>query len=241
MIPIRSRPRAGWPTTDVIIPALNEADSIPCVLRDIPWNSVRQVFVVDNGSSDGTAEAARRHGAIVVDEPRRGYGRACLAGIEAVCAHGDPPEVVVFLDGDYSDHPDELESLVRPLAEGSADLVVGSRILGQREPGALLPQARFGNLLAAGLIRMLYGLEVTDLGPFRAVRWATLVQLEMADVDFGWTVEMQVKAARHAVRYREVPVSYRKRIGVSKITGTFSGTVRAGYKILYTVFRQRFG
>ena len=152
--------------------------------------------------------------------------------------HADrPPEVVVFLDADYSDHPDELELVVGPIAAGRCDFVVGSRTLGRREPGALLPQARFGNLLASWLIRRLYGLHVTDLGPFRAIRWPVLLELQMEDVDFGWTAEMQVKAARSAVRYEEVPVSYRRRVGSSKITGTVSGTLRAGWKILYTVLR----
>jgi len=241
MIPDRVPPPRSWPTTDVIIPALDEVASIPRVLRDIPRECVRRIVVVDNGSTDGTAAAARAHGATVVEEPRRGYGRACLTGIETLRACDVPPEVVVFLDADYSDHPDELVHVVQPIADGSADLVVGSRVRGRRQPGALLLQARFGNLLAAFLIRALYGMRVTDLGPFRAVRWQTLLELGMADLDFGWTAEMQVKAARSGVRYQEVPVSYRKRIGVSKITGTVSGTLRAGYKILYTVFRHRLG
>jgi glycosyltransferase involved in cell wall biosynthesis len=229
-----------WPTTDVIIPALDERASLPLVLADIPVDRVREIVVVDNGSTDGTGAVARNHGATVVVEPRRGYGRACLTGIETLASRPRPPDVVVFLDADHSDHADELVSIVLPIAEGRADLVVGSRVLGQREPGALLPQARFGNLLASHLIRWLYGLHVTDLGPFRAVRWTTLLELRMADPDFGWTAEMQVKAARARVRYAEVPASYRRRVGVSKITGTVSGTLRAGWKILYTIFRNRF-
>ena len=226
-----------WPTTDVIIPALNEERSLPLVLRDLPRDRIREVLIVDNGSTDDTAAVANRMGATVVHESRRGYGRACLTGIETLARRKPPPEVVVFLDADYSDHPDELVRVVRPIAEGQAELVVGSRVLGQRTPGALLPQARFGNWLAARLIRWRYGLPVTDLGPFRAIRWETLVRLRMSDTDFGWTAEMQVKAARDGVRYREVPVSYRRRIGVSKITGTISGSVRAGWKILYTIYR----
>jgi glycosyltransferase involved in cell wall biosynthesis len=226
-----------WPTTDVIIPALNEERSLPLVLRDLPRDRIREVLIVDNGSTDDTAAVANRMGATVVHESRRGYGRACLTGIETLARRKPPPEVVVFLDADYSDHPDELVRVVRPIAEGQAEIVVGSRVLGQRAPGALLPQARFGNWLAARLIRWRYGLPVTDLGPFRAIRWETLVRLRMSDPDFGWTAEMQVKAARDGVRYREVPVSYRRRIGVSKITGTISGSVRAGWKILYTIYR----
>lgn len=228
-----------WPSVDVIIPAFNERESLPLVLADLPAELVRRVIVVDNGSTDGTAAAAARFGASVVHEARKGYGSACLAGIAALERPPGPPEVVVFLDADHSDHAEELASLVQPIADDRADLVVGSRALGRCEPGALLPQARLGNLLAAWLIRWLYGLHVTDLGPFRAIRWTTLCSLAMADTNFGWTAEMQVKAARAAVRYQEVPVSYRRRVGVSKITGTVSGTLRAGWKILYTVFRNR--
>lgn len=226
------------PIVDVIIPALNERESLPLVLRAIPGDAVREVVVVDNGSTDGSPEAAAAHGATVVHEPRRGYGSACLAGIAALRTRPRPPDVVVFLDADFSDHPEELPEVVRPIAAGEADLVIGSRTLGRRERGALLPQARFGNLLASWLIRRLYGVRVTDLGPFRAIRWPALLELGMRDTDFGWTAEMQVRAARRGLRYREVPVSYRRRVGVSKITGTVSGTVRAGYKILYTVFRH---
>ena len=226
-----------WPVVDVVIPALDERESIGRVLDDLPRERIRRIVVVDNGSRDGTGNVARDHGADLILEPRRGYGRACLSGIAELGPPLPPPDVVVFVDADYSDHPDELPSLVDPIARGEADLVIGSRALGQRERGALLPQARFGNMLAAWLIRLLYGLRVTDLGPFRAIRWHTLDALGMQDEDFGWTAEMQVKAARAGVRYREVPVSYRRRIGRSKITGTLSGTVRAGWKILYTVWR----
>jgi hypothetical protein len=216
----------------VVIPALDEEASLPRVLGDLP--PVR-VVVVDNGSSDGTARVAAAAGAEVVREPRRGYGRACLAGLAHLRA--DPPDVVAFLDADYSDHPEELPALLAPIAEGRADLVIGSRVLGERQAGALLPQARFGNLLACALIRWIYRQRYTDLGPFRAIRWSSLESLGMADTNFGWTVEMQVKAARRGLRVAEVPVRYRRRIGRSKITGTVAGTVRAGVKILYTVFR----
>lgn len=230
------------PIVDVVIPARNEEASLPLVLADLatlPRGLVRRVVVADNGSVDGTARVAREGGAVVVEAPRPGYGSACLAGLGWLRAHG-PPEVVVFLDADRSDHPEELPGLVEPIAWGEADLVIGSRILGRRERGALLPQARAGNLVACLLIRLLYRHRYTDLGPFRAIRWEALERLGMADPDFGWTAEMQVKALRHGLRVTEVPVSYRRRVGVSKITGTVRGTVLAGYKILWTVLRHAF-
>jgi glycosyltransferase involved in cell wall biosynthesis len=192
--------------------------------------------VVDNNSEDRTAEVAMEGGAQVVAEARPGYGSACLAGLEYLRAN-DPPDVVVFLDGDFSDHPEELPLVVRPILDGGADLVIGSRALGRRERGALLPQARMGNFVACLLVRLLYGHRFTDLGPFRAIRWPALERLGMRDPDFGWTAEMQVKALRHDLSVEEVPVSYRRRVGVSKITGTLKGTLLAGYKILWTVLR----
>ena len=225
------------PAIDVIIPALNEERSLPLVIADLPRPPVRRIVVADNGSTDGTARAAREGGAEVVTAPRRGYGSACLAGLEHLRRTGTP-EVVVFVDADYSDHPEELPELVAPILAGDADLVIGSRILGRRERGALLPQARAGNLVACLLIRFFYGQRFTDLGPFRAIRWEALERLRMSDPDFGWTAEMQVKAVRRGLRCAEVPVSYRHRVGVSKITGTVAGTFRAGYKILWTVARH---
>ncbi|MDB4324838.1 glycosyltransferase family 2 protein, partial [bacterium] len=207
-------------------------------LDAIPRDRVRDVVVVDNGSSDGTPEVAAEHGAIVVHEFRRGYGSACLKGIATLREQACRPDVVVFLDGDFSDHPEELPLVVGPIHRDEAELVIGSRALGQAEAGALLPQQRFGNALASWLLRRLHGLEVTDLGPFRAIRWQTLERLNMADPDFGWTAEMQVKAARMGVRYVEVPVSYRRRIGTSKIAGTVQGTIRAGWKILSIVLSR---
>lgn len=220
-----------------MIPALDELLSLPLVLADLPRTLVRDVVVVDNGSRDGTAAAAASLGCVVVDEPRRGYGSACLAGLAHLAAAAHPPDLVAFLDADHSDHPEELPRLLAPFVEGCADLVIGSRALGTREPGALLPQQRFGNALAAFLIRRLYGVEVTDLGPFRVIRWDALVRIGMTDRGYGWTAEMQVKALKLGLRYAEVPVSYRRRAGRSKIAGTLRGTVGAGFKILYTVFR----
>ena len=219
---------------DVIIPALNEEESLPLVLADIP-TSVRRVVVVDNGSSDRTAAVARATGATVVSEPRKGYGRACLAGMKEL--QSSPPDIVVFLDGDYSDYPGELDALVAPILTGSADFVIGSRTRGNREKGALLPQAIFGNWLACTLMRLIWGVRYTDLGPFRAIRYSGLMQLGMQDETYGWTIEMQIKARLAGLRSTEIPVSYRKRIGVSKVTGTVSGTVKAGIWILGTIGR----
>lgn len=217
----------------VIIPAFNEEASIGLVLDGLPENLLHEVIVVNNASTDRTADVARRHGARVVDEPRSGYGRACLMGMTAL----DAPDIVVFLDGDYSDYPGELAALVEPILQGEADFVVGSRMLLPEARRALLPQARYGNRLAVFLMRLFFGHAYTDLGPFRAICYASLLKLGMQDKNFGWTVEMQVKAVRQNLRIQEIPVRYRERIGVSKITGTFSGTVKAGAKILYTIFR----
>ncbi len=228
------------PAVDVVIPAFNEEASLPLVLAAIPRPPVRRVVVCDNNSTDATAEVARGGGAVVVHEPRPGYGAACLRALDHLRRH-DPPEIVVFLDGDYSDYPEELPAVIAPILADRAEVVIGSRVLGRREAGALLPQARMGNLVACALIRLLYGHRYTDLGPFRAARWSAFERLGMRDRDFGWTAELQVKALRLGMRVTEVPVSYRKRVGVSKITGTLRGTVLAGYKILSTVLRYSLG
>ncbi len=222
----------------VVIPARDEEASVGTVVREIlATGRVAEVVVADNGSRDRTAEVARAAGATVVSEPRAGYGRACLAGVAEVARR--PPDVVAFVDADRSDDPADLSAILAPIERGQTDLVIGSRVLGQRagrvEPGALLPQARWGNALAVALVRARWGVRFTDLGPFRAVRWAAYQQLGMRDPTFGWTVEMQVRAARAGLRTTEVPVAYRRRVGRSKITGTVSGTVRAGAKILWTV------
>jgi glycosyltransferase involved in cell wall biosynthesis len=228
------------PRIFVIIPALNEERSIGKVIADIPGDLVSEVVVTDNGSTDGTAKSAADAGATVLREERRGYGYACMKGIEYALSKpsGERPDIVVFLDGDYSDYPEEMPLLVKPIVEDGFDMVIGSRTKGERERGALLPQALFGNALATTLIKWLYGAEFTDLGPFRAIRSDKLVKLGMTDMTYGWTVEMQIRAAKKGLRCGEVPVSYRKRIGVSKVTGTLGGTVKAGYKILWTIFKH---
>ncbi len=224
-----SRARVG-----IVIPAVNEEASIGRVLEEIPRGLVERVVVVDNGSTDRTAEVARVHGASVVHEPRRGYGAACLRGIAEL---GEGVDVVVILDGDHSDYPDDLPELLRPIDEGRADLVIGSRVLGRAEPGALPWNQRWGNRLAVFLMRVFYGERFTDMGPFRAMRREHLEAWGMRDPTFGWNVEMQARAIVHGSRIVEVPVRYRRRIGTSKITGTVSGTLRAGTKIIATIFR----
>ena len=198
---------------------------------------VQEIIVVDNGCTDNTVAIASRNGARIVTESRRGYGYACLAGVAALTMTA--PDIVVFLDGDYSDYPADMPQLLQPILEGKADLVIGARTADDAR-NALLPQARFGNWLACFLIQRFFGVRYTDLGPFRAIRYSELLRLNMQDKTFGWTVEMQLKAAKQRIPAREVPVRYRKRIGTSKITGTFTGTLKAGYKILTTLFYHRF-
>lgn len=237
MPPVQSQ--AWFKTTTIIVPALNEATALPQVLSDIPDPVRSRVIVVDNGSSDDTHGVARRLGALVVREPRRGYGSAMSRGLEAMRRHFPETEIVVFLDADRSDFPERMGDLVEPIVAGRAELVLASRSLGARERGALPAHARFGNRLACFLIRRLTGARYTDLGPFRAIRRDALGRLGMRDPDFGWTVEMQLKAARAGLSILEVPLPYRRRLGQSKISGTVVGSIRAGVKILVTIARYR--
>ncbi len=225
------------PIIDVIIPAFNEENAVGLVIQDIPKGIVRHIIVSNNGSKDRTKIIALEAGAIVVDQPEMGYGAACLKGIEYISLLKVAPDIVVFLDADYSDYPNELPKLITPIVEQQVDLVVGSRALGNLERGSMTTPQIFGNWLATSLIRLLYKYEFTDLGPFRAVRYEALRRLNMQDRTFGWTVEMQVKVAKMKMAAIEVPVNYRKRIGKSKISGTIRGTLLAGQKILWTIFK----
>nr|WP_293837272.1 glycosyltransferase family 2 protein [uncultured Arsenicibacter sp.] len=225
------------PEIVVIIPAFNEERSIGKVVREIPAAWVQEVIVVNNNSRDQTAAVAASAGATVLDEPVQGYGRACLRGIAYAQNREPKPDIVVFLDADYSDYPEELPRVIDPILTGQADMVIGSRKLGNRQRGSMTPQQVFGNWLATTLLRWIYDVHYTDLGPFRAIRFSSLIALGMQDQNYGWTVEMQVKAAKKGLKTTEVPVSYRVRIGVSKVSGTVKGTVMAGYKILTTIFK----
>lgn len=222
----------------VIIPAYNEENSIAKVIQDIPAGMVAEIVVVNNNSNDRTETNARNAGATVLREAKRGYGAACLKGIDYLQQMKTPPDIVVFIDADYSDHPEEMPMLVQPIIDGY-DMVIGSRALGKREKGSMTIQQVFGNWLATRLLKLLYGIQFTDLGPFRAIRYDSLLAIDMQDATYGWTVEMQLKAARDKLRIMEVPVSYRKRIGFSKISGTLKGTLMAGYKIITTIFKYR--
>ncbi len=216
----------------VIIPALNEEEAIGTVVTEVPRDLASEIIVVDNGSTDRTADMASAAGAKVIREPMRGYGAACLAG--AMAAHND---ILVFLDGDRSDDPQEMPVVLAPLLDGQADLVIGSRTAGFTEKGALTSQQRFGNQLVTCVVRLLYGITLTDIGPFRAIRASVLRDLGMEHKTYGWPVEMVVKAAKKGYRVMNVPVSCRKRIGVSKVAGTMKGSILAGYHLLSTTVR----
>ncbi len=219
----------------VIIPAFNEENAVGNVIRDIPKHLVREIVVVNNNSNDQTKIIAQRAGATVLDEWRQGYGYACLKGMEYV--KDNPPDIIVFLDADYSDYPEEMELLIQPIIKHDYDMVIGSRALGDRESGSMTPQQIFGNWLATSLLMLFYGVSYTDLGPFRAIKYDKLLKLNMKDKTYGWTVEMQLKAAKQKMKITEMPVNYRVRIGKSKVSGTIKGTILAGYKILLTIFK----
>ncbi len=223
--------------TKVIIPAFNEAEAIGKVISAIP-DVVSEIIVVDNNSTDETTKVAENAGATVLFEAKKGYGYACLKGIHYL--ENNPPDILVFLDGDYSDHPEELTKLIDPIKKGEVEFVVGARVMELREKGSLTPQQVFGNALACFLMRLLYGSRFTDLGPFRAIQWETLEKLKMKDKTYGWTVEMQLKVLRQKINYQEVRVHYRKRIGVSKVSGTVKGTIFAGIKIMGWIFKHYF-
>ncbi len=222
----------------VVIPAFNEEKSIAKVIEAIPKDVVSDVIVTNNNSTDNTSKVASEAGAIVLDEKRKGYGWACLKGIAKAKELG--ATIIVFLDGDYSDHPEQLPEVIAPIIENKADLVIGSRAIGKKEKGSLTPQQVFGNWLATRLMRIFYGVKYTDLGPFRAITVEGLDKLNMQDKTYGWTIEMQIRAAQHKLRSVEVPVDYRKRIGVSKVSGTVKGTIMAGYKIIFAILKYKF-
>ncbi len=226
----------SYPIIDVIIPAFNEEQSIPKVIAEIP-DVVRHIVVANNNSTDRTGEVAEAAGAKVVFERKKGYGVACLTAMDWIKNQEVQPDIVVFLDGDYSDYPEEMLSLLQPIKGEKADMVIGSRALGKREFGSMtLPQV-FGNWLATTMMKYIQGAKYSDLGPFRAIVWSKLLGLNMVDKNFGWTIEMQIKAHKAGLRYIEVPVNYRKRIGVSKVSGTIKGVIGAGYKIILTIFK----
>jgi glycosyltransferase involved in cell wall biosynthesis len=222
----------------VLIPVLNEEQSIGHVIDDIPKQVIREIIVIDNDSTDNTHKAALDHGATVLNEIKRGYGHALMKGIHYISEK--EPDIIVFLDGDYSDYPEEISKVINPIIEFSYDMVIGSRVLGNHQDGALLPQARFGNWLSTKLIWLFWSYTFTDLGPFRAITFEKFLDLKMSEFTYGWTVEMQIKAAKMKYKCTEVPVSYRKRIGQSKVTGTIKGSLKAGIGILRTIFTQLF-
>ncbi|MGB0891094.1 MAG: glycosyltransferase family 2 protein [Flavobacteriaceae bacterium] len=223
----------------VIIPAYNEQDSIANVINDIP-SIVDEVIVVSNNSTDNTEVNAKKAGATVLTENRKGYGYACLKGMEYIFHQNEKPEIIVFLDGDYSDYPEQLTELVNPIINQNIDFVIGTRVKRLREQGSMTPQQVFGNWLATFLMKLFFGAKFTDLGPFRAIKYDKLLALKMEDKTYGWTVEMQLKALKQKLSYVEIPMKYRNRIGVSKVSGTVKGSILAGVKILGWIFKYSF-
>ncbi len=227
------------PKIKVIIPAYNEQNSIANVINDIP-DIVNEIIVVSNNSTDDTGINAKQSGATVLTENQKGYGYACLKGIEYIANLNNNPDIIVFLDGDYSDYPEELTKIVEPIIEDNIDFVIGARVKRLREQGSMTPQQVFGNWLATFLMKLMFGAKFTDLGPFRAIKYDKLLALNMVDKTYGWTVEMQLKAIKQKLTYIEIPVKYRNRIGVSKVSGTVKGTIFAGFKILGWIFNYSF-
>ncbi len=223
----------------VIIPAFNEEKSIANVINDIP-KIVDEVIVIDNNSTDETAKNAKNAGATVLREVKKGYGFACLKGLDYIANQTIKPTIVVFLDGDYSDYPEQLTTIVQPIIEENIDFVIGARVKELREPGAMTPQQIFGNWLATNLMKVFFGAKFTDLGPFRAIKYEKLIALKMTDTTYGWTVEMQLKVLKQQMSYLEIPVKYRNRIGTSKVSGTVKGSIFAGVKILSWIFKYSF-
>lgn len=227
------------PKIKVIIPAYNEQDSIANVIRDIP-KTVEEVIVINNNSTDNTVINAKNAGATVLTENNKGYGYACLKGMDYIAKLSEKPDIIVFLDGDYSDYPEELTKLVAPIINDNIDFVIGSRVKELREGGSMTPQQVFGNWLATFLMSLFFNAKFTDLGPFRAIKYNKLVALNMVDKTYGWTVEMQLKALKQKLSYIEIPVRYKQRIGVSKVSGTVKGSIFAGFKILGWIFKYSF-
>ncbi|SFC84109.1 glycosyltransferase family 2 protein [Algibacter pectinivorans] len=223
----------------VIIPAYNEADSIAHVIKDVP-KTVNEIIVVSNNSTDNTETNAKKTGATVLSEPNRGYGYACLKGMQYIANQEQKPDIVVFLDGDYSDYPEELTKIVAPIINNNIDFVIGARTKQLREKGSMTGPQIFGNWLATNLMKLFFGAKFSDLGPFRAIKYSKLLALKMEDKTYGWTVEMQLKALKQKLTYTEIPVNYRNRIGVSKVSGTVKGAIFAGIKILGWIFKYSF-
>ena len=227
------------PNIKVIIPAYNEADSIAYVINDIP-NIVNEIIVVSNNSTDDTEVNAKKAGATVLVESNKGYGYACLKGMHYIENQTEKPDIIVFLDGDYSDYPEELTKIITPIIKNDIDFVIGARVKDLREQGSMTPPQIFGNWLATNLMKLFFNSKFTDLGPFRAIKYNTLLALKMEDKTYGWTVEMQLKALKQKITYVEIPVNYRNRIGISKVSGTIKGAIFAGVKILGWIFKYSF-
>jgi glycosyltransferase involved in cell wall biosynthesis len=227
------------PNIKVIIPAFNEENAIAHVIEEIP-NSVNEIIVISNNSTDKTEDVAKKAGATVLVETKKGYGYACLKGLDYITKSENKPDIIVFLDGDYSDYPKDLTKLISPILNDNIDFVIGARVTRLREKGSMTPQQIFGNWLATFLMKLFFNAKFSDLGPFRAIKYDKLLQLKMEDKTYGWTVEMQLKILKHKISYVEIPVRYKNRIGVSKVSGTVKGTIMAGIKIIGWILKYAF-